>query len=168
MFGQFVRASGFMGVVALAAALSACGGGGDSAKLVSNGTTDPYVGNFQSACIQETPTLSYRFKVSVVKKSQTVAEITSSVVAYDSTSCTGTGTPVPGNGGTATATITGTKVVDGKTVDTADVQGPGGADKDIFYTDGSSLFFGEDSGDVDAKGYPVKLDTSGDDTFTRI
>lgn len=162
-----------MGVVTLAAVLSACGGGGDDAKLVSNGTTDPYVGNFQSACIQENPgnpaTTSYRIKRSVVKKSQTVAEVTESYVDYSGPSCAGTGTPVPGNSGTiATVTINGTKVVGGKTVDKVTIVEPIGTEKNIIYTDGSSLFFGEDSGTVDAEGYPVNLDTSGDDTFTRI
>ncbi len=170
----FKRALGAMGL-ALAVALSACGGGGDSpasatstANLASNGTADPYVGSYQSACQQDDSTSSYRVNVTVAKKSVNTADVTYKFVAYAGISCAGTGTPLSAFDTTETWTIVGTKTASGKTVDKITTPIANGTEKDIAYTDGSRVIFGDFSGPLDNEGYPLNLDTSDDDALTRI
>ncbi len=119
---QFKRGMGVVGL-AVAVALSACGGGGDSpasvttpASVVSNGTADPYVGTYQTNC-EPNGSSSYRAQVSVVKKSTNTADVTYRFFAYTGTSCAGTGKLLDGFDSTETWTITGTKTASGKTVD---------------------------------------------------
>ncbi|MEY4427502.1 MAG: hypothetical protein RLZZ182_191, partial [Pseudomonadota bacterium] len=138
---QCTRALSALGLVVAVTALSACGGGGDgAARTASNGTVDPYVGTFQSGCVQEGSANSYRIRLTVVKTSASTVDATAQYVSYAGTSCAGNGTAVAGNSGTDTLTLTGTKSASGKTVDKFSTSS---GEKDIAYTDGTSLYFGE-------------------------
>ncbi|TBO28341.1 hypothetical protein EYS42_15155 [Aquabacterium lacunae] len=164
---QFKRAMGAMGL-AVAAALSACGGGGDSAGQASNGTADPYVGTWKSRLCYTGQGGFFKDSIVITKKGDKVYQVDFQIYQYSTNTCTGTGTAVQGDAFSFVNTIVGTKTVEGVTADKTTYTNLNGATaKSVSYTDGKVLRVGDERGATDTDGFPNNFDTSDDEIFDK-
>jgi hypothetical protein len=165
---QFKRALGAMGLVAVAAALTACGGGGDSAGLASNGTADPYVGTWKSRYCYAGQGGFFKDTIVISKKGDKVYQVDFQIYQYGVNTCTGTGTAVQGDSFSFVNTIVGTKMVDGVLADKITYTDLNNATvKSVSYTDGKVLRVGDDQAAKDAEGFTNSFDTSDDEIFDK-
>jgi len=146
-------------------ALSACGGGGSdssdkssSALPSSNGQAAVYVGTWLSGCVPSGDQ-GVRLESLVTKEAADQMKVSSRNLVYADTRCVGPlVNAIPR--GYEVFKLMGTKTVDGKPVDKVIITGSGGDTKLLAYTNGQTLWLGDDDSVADSDGYPTALDTS--------
>lgn len=150
--------------LALAALLTACGGGGDS-----DFAGDKYIGTW--AMCRQTGTAQWEKETLTITAGTTpnTLAFTSSTAAYFNAQCTGAfGTPQLESG--TIGSFNGTKTIGFDTVDQVFIGNGGLGEKQVLVirtTNPLTLFTGRsasDGGTLDANGYPTTLDT---DPFVR-
>lgn len=145
--------------LALAALLTACGGGDDDPPFAA----DKYVGTW-SMCTSTGATTSEKETLILVRGTAiNTLDFTSSTTAHFAAGCTGFfGTPQTQTG---TVTFNGTKVIGNETVDRVFIGG-GLGEKQVLVvraTSPQTMTTGRSSsegGTLDADGYPTTLDTN--------
>lgn len=140
-------------LVCAVAVLTACGGGGGG----SDEAADKYVGTWKGC--QPTGNATYPYFVLTLNLAKASANAVGGNMQgnllYSDATCTnliGAGTPTSWG---YSATITGTRVVQGNTVDAVNYVLNGSAGKDVLFVSGGNLYTG--AGASDAAGYPTAL-----------
>jgi hypothetical protein len=146
-------------IAASMAVLAACGNGGGNAGGGGNGVVSPadkYVGAWDSAC----DTSNERVFLTFTKQSDTVLAYTSSAKHYASPNCTGSTTPVSSDV-SLIFTLVGTKTLGADIVDKVILaSGVNPEEKNLIQLANNQLQFGDAALDLDAEGFPNRLDTT--------
>ena len=152
-------------LAALAAVLTACGGGSDApAAAAATAGASRYAGTWTSACVDLSSALgrpsSYRSNFTITATNASSYTAAGGNTEWTNNNCGGTGTPIAGESGSTTFTVSGTKTIGSDVVDKLTYAGGGGATlKSLSFVspDGRSLRLGG-TGTPDAEGYPTALD----------